>query len=298
MLDALKGTLKAREVEFLENVGFDSLTTMRCGGIAPVVAYPRTLNEFVSVLRCLLKCDVPFKVVGNMSNVLPPDGLYNGVIVKTTALNSIFFDGNVVSADCGVKISSLLWRAAHLNLGGGEGLFMIPATLGGMVYGNAGAYGVSIADIFLDAVAYDAMADRIVTLEGADLDFSYRHSALSMRRMHILSARLNLTYTPFESIRARIAEFAQRRRASQPTAYPSLGSVFRREGDIIPARIIDNLGLKGMRVGGAKVSEKHAGFIVNTGNATSSDVKSLVEKITNTVTDRLSIVLKREIEYL
>ena len=298
MLDAIKGTLKSRKIKFSENVGFSSLTTIKCGGIAPLVVLPRTLKEFVFVLRLMRKTQLPFRVVGNMSNLLPPDGVYDGVIVKTTELNEKSVSGNIVIAECGSSISSILWDAAHLNLGGGEGLFMIPGTLGGMVFGNAGAYGVSISDLFLDALFYDLQTDSIVTLTKSDMDFSYRHSSLCEGQMYLLSARLSLSVCPFECIRTRISQFARMRRASQPTSYPSLGSIFRRDGDIIPAKIIDELGLKGNSVGGAMVSEKHAGFIVNHNNATSADVKTLVEKIKNTVYDSLSIKLKCEIEYL
>ncbi len=298
MLDAVKRTLKAKEVYFLENVGFKTLTTIKCGGIAPIVVYPRTLDEFIFVIRYLTHENVCFRVIGNMSNVLPTDGVYDGVIVKTTFLNRKELNRNVVTAECGIKISNLLWHCARLNFGGGEGLFMIPGTLGGMVYGNAGAYGVAISDIFLDAAFYDAQEDKIITIEKSDMQFSYRHSVVSSGQLYMLYARISLRALPFDIIRARISEFAKMRRASQPTSYPSLGSVFRREAGVIPARIIDELGLKGMSVGGAMVSRKHAGFIINYNNATSRDVRELIEKIKNTVTDRLSLCLKCEIEYL
>ena len=298
MLDSVKRTLKLHEVEILEDIEFKSLTTIRCGGIASIVVLPKTLNEYLFVLRYLTERDIPFKVVGNMSNVLPPDGVYDSVIIRTTPLNHITFAGNIVTADCGAKISSVLWQAAKMNLGGGEGLFMIPGTLGGMVYQNAGAYGVSISDIFLEGKFYDSQTDEVVTLAKADMDFSYRHSLLSSRRLYMLSMRLLLHPVAFENVKKRITELAKMRRVSQPTAYPSLGSIFRRDGDFIPAKVIDELGFKGMYVGGAMVSEKHAGFIVNQGSATSSDIKALIQIIKKTVSDKLSLDLSLEIEYL
>ena len=298
MLDGIKRTLKEKEVQFIENVGFNSLTTIKCGGIASIVVLPRTTRELIFVLKSAYNSNVPFRVVGNMSNILPPDGLYDGIIIKTTALNGIFVSGNTVSAECGVRISKLIWHAAHLNLGGAEGLFMIPGTLGGMIYGNAGAYGVSISDVFVDGAFYDVKNDNVITLTLADMDFSYRHSVLSSHELYLLQARLSLRPTPFANIKSKITALAKMRRDTQPISQPSLGSVFRRDGDIIPARIIDELGLKGTRIGGAMVSEKHAGFIVNYDTATSDDVKALIEKIKNTVADRLSLNLNCEIEYL
>ena len=298
MLESIKGTLKSKEISFLENVSFKSLTTIKCGGVAPLVVMPRTVDQFVFTLRALLKTTIPFRVVGNMSNILPPDDEYSGVVIKTTLLYRVAIDENTVTAECGAKISNVLWLAAKKNLGGAEGLFMIPGTLGGMVYGNAGAYGVSMSDFFIRGTFFDPYADRVISLSSAEMKFSYRHSVLSSRELYLLSASLSLQRASFESIRLKIAEFARQRRISQPTTYPSLGSVFRRDGDIIPARIIDELGLKGTVVGGAAVSEKHAGFIINYDNATASDVRELVDKIKKEVADRLSYDLKREIEYL
>lgn len=298
MLEGIKRTLNKKEVEFIENVDFKSLTTIRCGGTAPIVVLPRTTQEFIFVLKSAYESDVPFRVVGNMSNILPPDGVYGGIIIKTSALDRVSVAGNTVTSECGARISKLLWYSAHYNLGGGEGLFMIPGTLGGMVYGNAGAYGVSISDLFIDGAFYDAKADKVITLTSCDMDFSYRHSMLSSRELYLLHARFALRPSPFTTIKKKITDLAKIRRGTQPISKPSLGSVFRRDGDIIPARLIDELGLKGTRIGGAMVSEKHAGFIVNYDNATSGEVKALVEKIKNTVADRLSLNLKREIEYL
>lgn len=290
--------LKMNDVEYKENLSFKELTTIRLGGSAAVVAYPESVCELIKLVRFLEKTNIKFKIIGNMSNILPPSGLYNGVIIKTARLNSIYTEGEVVISECGITLPLLAHKLAPLGIGGLENLSGIPATIGGAVVGNAGAFGGEISDFVRFVTVYSHSQDKIITLTKEQLEFSYRSSILKKSQYTVLTVALSLYNTdPYESKR-KISEYREERCRTQPYEYPSLGSVFKRPIGHYAARLIDSLGLKGYIVGGAQVSEKHAGFILNKSNATPEDVKELVLYIQERVRTEFGISLEKEIEYL
>lgn len=298
MFDALLGFLKDKDIKFEENKSFSKLSYMKLGGIARVVCSPSSLGDFTVLISYLQTQGFAYKVVGNMSNILPPDGVYCGVIVRTDSLNRRLIDGEVVTAEAGCRLSRIIWDMSKLGMSGAEELFMIPATLGGAVYNNAGAYGKCISDLLVEAKLYNPATGAIEIYSNVQLQFGYRTSVLKSRKLYLLSAKLKFLPSATLSVTDRIIHFVKARRASQPCEYPSLGSVFKRHSGVSAGYYIDRAGLKGMKEGGAVISEKHAGFIVNKGGATSEEVKKLIRCAKTTVLEHFGIELEEEIEIM
>lgn len=290
--------LKMNDVEYEENVSFIRLSTIRLGGTAALVAIPDSITKLVGLLRFLSEKSKKYKVIGKMSNILPPDGIYDGVLIKTTGLDKYYLKGSALYSECGVCFPTLTLKLASLGIGGFEELSGIPGTVGGLVAGNAGAFGKEIADVLIDATVYDPEHDAITTLENSELGFLYRNSIFKKKTLFLLAATFKLRQSPEEEIKKNLQKYREIRREKQPCGYPSLGSTFKHPKGLYASKLIDDLGLKGYTVGGSMVSEKHAGFIVNCGNATSTDVKTLVDYIEKTVYQSYGIRLEREIEYL
>ena len=290
--------LKETDVKFEENKSLTELSYMRLGGIARVIASPSCQNSFLSLVLYLHSRGIPFKVVGNMSNVLPSDCLYDGVIVRTSELRKIRISDGVVEAEAGCRLSLALWKCAKHGLSLAEELFMIPATVGGAVFGNAGAHGRCIADVFLSALLFDPVTKTVCTYFQSDMKFAYRASIMKKRKLYLLSARFRTKPCDFLTVKENITRYAKIRRAAQPTEYPSLGSIFKRHEEISAGYYIDRAGLKGMRIGGAMISDKHAGFIVNTGGATAAEVKALISQAKASVKSKFGVMLEEEIEIM
>lgn len=242
--------------------------------------------------------EIPYTVAGGMSNVIVRNKEYNGVVVKTTKLTSKNVAENAVDVSCGAKLSKIIYEMAAHNYGGMEGLFGIPGTVGGMVKQNAGAYGYEISDRFTEAVCYLKNECKLSTFTKADMRFSYRKSALSQLNAILISAKFDFIPKPQDVILSQIREFRNKRMQSQPLEYPSLGSVFKRHNGVGAGFYIDRCGLKGYSIGGACVSDKHAGFIVNTGAATADDYLRVIEHVKKTVYAAFGIELEEEIEII
>ena len=236
-----------------------------------------------------------------MTNTLPCDGVYDGVIVKTTGINfTDFTEDNTVTVGAGVLLAALIRDAAEKNIGGFEEFSGIPGTVGGAAFGNSGAHSVCIADRLISVRAYDSVIDDIVEFPKSELEYGYRDSLFKRYspRFAIISVKLRGIYREKIEITEKIKIFARYRRDRQPLNMPSLGSIFKHpKGDFAP-RLIETLSLKGLRFGGASVSEKHAGFIVNDGNATAADVKELILMIKDRVRSEYGIVLEEEIDVM
>ena len=287
-----------KDVEHKINQPMAEYTSIRIGGKAAVVAFPSTEDQLVDLVRYLYKRDITYTVVGRMTNVLPCDEEYLGVIVITKHLDRYRRDGNTVFAECGVTVSSLIMRLSVLGLGGIESLYGIPGTLGGMIVSNAGAYGCEIGEVVKSVIAYSPSLDKTATLSHDELCFSYRNSVFSGSDMLILSAELELTPLAPEIISSKMGKIRQKRILTQPLEYPSLGSVFQRVNGLSAGQMIDSCGLKGLSVGGAMISPKHAGFIVNTGGATAADFRDLVDIIKGEVNRQRGVTLEEEIKYI
>jgi UDP-N-acetylmuramate dehydrogenase len=233
-----------------------------------------------------------------MSNVLPPDGIYNGALISTKRLSDVYHEGRTVVAECGAVSASVFGYALRHGLGGAEALYGIPGTVGGMAYSNAGAFGYEFSDFFVSGRVYIPDERKILTLGREELNFKYRESEFSKREMYLLSAKFSLRDVSRDDSLLKIKEFKRRREETQPIGIPSLGSVFKRGYYGAPAKLIDKLGLKGYSVGGAEVSDKHAGFIINRHNASSSDFKATLRHVKESVYNEFGVLLELEIELL
>ena len=297
MYEHLIGMLKVNEVEYQTQADLKALCSIRIGGVAGIVIFPDTEKKLVSVIEYLTNSGEDYRLVGNMTNIVPPDKYFYLPIISTRRLRGYSIKDGFAVAMAGESIFRILNSAAPKNLGGPEPLCGIPGTVGGLVAMNAGAFGKEISDFLIDATVYDKTEGKTKRLSASEMRFSYRSSVLRDGNFILLSARFKLFEKPYSSIISDLREYRERRIFAQPTE-PSCGSVFMRCGDIIPARIIDALGLRGLGMGGAVVSKKHAGFIVNLGNATAEDFCGLVERIKSEASVRLGVTLKEEVEYL
>lgn len=271
-------------------------TTFGIGGHADYLVIPQNEDALVSLVSYLREREVRFGVFGNGSNLLFDDRGFRGVVILTSGIRGIEFQDTLVKVSCGASLISLSMQAAKRSLSGLEFACGIPGTVGGAVFMNAGAHGGEMSDVVLSSRYLDSLGSiREITQH----DFSYRHSVYQDHSDWIvLSCRLGLSYGNEGEIRDKMAENKQKRTSTQPIKDQSAGSVFKRTEGAIPAALIDKAGLKGLSVGGASVSEKHAGFIVNRGDATASDVLSLIELIKNKINSVYGIQLVTEIRYI
>ena len=293
-------------IRFLENHGIgyardfslSRVSAIALGGRCSVFAAPATETELLKLVAFLSDGGYKYKVVGKMTNILPPDAPYSGVIVSTAKLKAYFVEEGILFAECGAMLSKAAPLLAREGWGGIAELSGIPGTVGGMIYSNAGAFGLEISDILIDARCYSYEKRAVVTLAPSEMNLSYRHSVLSEGGLILLSARLSIKREDPQRAELNISEFSRIRRERQPTNFPSLGSTFLRPNGLYAAKLIDDAGLRGFSIGGASVSKKHAGFIVNTGAATADDVLRLIEYIQDTVFLKFGVLLVPEIEFL
>ncbi len=296
MEEELLDFLKMNEVEYKENLWLKNYSSVKIGGIASQVIFPDTRQKLITALDFLLENKIDYKVFGRLTNVLMDDRRINTVLIKTDKLKGLVKLERSIRLYAGEKISSLAYLLAKEGISGFSALSGIPGSVGGMIKSNAGAFGTEIADIIDSVTAYDTEKRSIVKLVGEDLNFGYRRSIFKDAPLVILYADFRVTKGVPSEILNQISNIKAQRVKSQPMAYPSLGSVFKRPRGDYAARLIDEAGLKGYSIGDAQVSEKHAGFIVNKGNATFDDFLSLVEYVKHVVYEKYGVLLKEEIE--
>ncbi|MBQ4137785.1 MAG: UDP-N-acetylmuramate dehydrogenase [Clostridia bacterium] len=286
--------------EIKENEPLSAYTSFKIGGCAKYAVFPHDKDSLVGLVRELKQNGEKYTIIGNGSNLLVPDNGYNGVAVITTGIKDISCEGEIIRAGSGASLIKLAISAYENSLTGLEFAYGIPGSVGGAVYMNAGAYISEISEVLSECVCYDTLTDEILTLDNKTCDFSYRNSIFEQNgaRYVILEASFLLKRGNKEDIRAMMDDFMSRRREKQPLEYPSAGSAFKRAPGYFTAKLIDDAGLKGYSIGGAQVSEKHAGFIINTGSASASDVISLMEHIKKTVKDRFGVDIESEIRIL
>ncbi|MBR6768705.1 MAG: UDP-N-acetylmuramate dehydrogenase [Clostridia bacterium] len=270
-------------------------TTFGIGGLADYLVTPHNEEAFLSLVTLLRENEIRFGVFGNGSNLLFDDKGFRGVVILTKGIRGVEFQDTLVKVSCGVPLISLSIQAARHSLSGLEFACGIPGTVGGAIFMNAGAHGGAMSDIVLSSRYLDVQGN---VLEITQHDFAYRHSVYQDTDRIILSCCLGLSYGTESEIRAKMEENKQKRTMTQPVNDKSAGSVFRRTEGVIPAALIDRAGLKGLSVCGASVSEKHAGFIVNRGDATACDVLSLIELIKNRIDSVYGVQLIPEIRYI
>lgn len=271
-------------------------TSFRIGGPAALMALPATEEEAALVVKTARELGVIPFFLGNGSNLLVPDEGYNGFVVKLSGeLNRVREEEGCLVAGGAVTLARLANVALEHGLTGLEFASGIPGTVGGAVTMNAGAYNGEMAQVVALVTCLTAEGELE---QVTDFDFAYRHSAFSDGTRLILSARFRLERGDKAAIRARMDELAEKRQSKQPLEYPSAGSMFKRPTGYFAAALIDQCGLKGLTVGGAQVSEKHAGFVVNRGGATCADVLELVRQVKERVLARTGVELEMEVRVL
>ena len=271
-------------------------TSFRIGGNAEVMAFPKSVEELSALLKKSALLDWKFAILGAGTNVLAPDEGIRGLVIclKDSLDGMEQIDSTHIRIMAGVTMSRAANFASNLGLSGLEFAHGIPGTVGGGVFMNAGAYGGEIADV-CESVEVMDYSGRVQSLSRDQMDFSYRHSRLEEEKAVVVSATFRLAPQNPDEIRTKMKEYQQRRLAAQPLDLPSAGSAFKRPTGGYAAALIDEAGLKGYRVGGAAISEKHAGFAVNLGGATAEDVKALLHQVSETVYAATGIRLEPEI---
>jgi UDP-N-acetylmuramate dehydrogenase len=284
-----------KDLEILKNESLKKYCTFKIGGNAKFVFICKSIPALIAAIKYCNNEKLKYKVIGLGANLLFSDDGFNGAIIVNKS-NQILFKQNNIYADSGVNVTNLITKCYLRSLGGLENLSGIPATVGGAVVNNLGAFNSSFSDYidYVKVIEKDN-PNKIIKLSKDDCKFGYRKSVFQNNDLIILKVKLILKNEPKTLIQKRIASAIEQKTSTQPINYPSAGSIFKHT-DIIPAKIIDELGLKGLIVGKAQISKKHAGFIVNLGGATSQDVKGLISVINYKVNDAYGKNLEPEIE--
>ena len=291
--------LKMHDVEYKENLLLSTVSPIGIGAEAELVVYPGDNDQFALLLIFLEKSKIKYKITGRMSNLLPPDRKYEKILIRTDRLNLVNIKERGLLAYSGVPLVALSRKLCEVGLSGFEELSGIPGSIGGAVASNAGAFGREVADCLVKLTVFDRFSGDVDDISSEELKFSYRHSSILDKGYVILSAEFLLTEDSPLKIKQRIENYKERRINTQPVGYPSLGSTFKRPSkDVYAARLIDECGLKGKRIGGAEISSKHAGFIINVGGASARDYIDLSDYAMNVVYEKFGLKLEREIEIM
>lgn len=302
MIEAWKRELDCPvdEIILYTNEPMSRHTSFRIGGPADLLVSPKSERAICSVVRAAKRAGLPLTVLGNGSNVLVNDDGIRGVVLCIGAeYGAVNVKGTQITAQTGALLSVLASEAYHAGLTGLEFAGGIPGSLGGALFMNAGAYDGQTANVVVSSRYYDTKIDAIGTLSGEEHAFAYRTSIFKGHPEWIaLSAVLQLQKGDPAEIRAKMDDFAQRRRDKQPLNYPSAGSTFKRPAGYFAGKLIQDAGLMGYSIGGAQVSEKHAGFVINKGGATCADVLALIEHVQNEVRRQFGVELEPEVRML
>nr|WP_297883535.1 UDP-N-acetylmuramate dehydrogenase [uncultured Blautia sp.] len=273
-------------------------TTFRIGGPADVFAMPETYEQIGEILKLCKAEGLPFFVLGNGSNLLVSDKGYRGVIIQMDRnMQEIRLEGNTIRACAGALLSSIAVAARNASLTGFEFAGGIPGTLGGACVMNAGAYGGEMKDV-LKEVMVMTRDGEILTLPAEKLEMGYRTSVIKKMGYLVLEAVISLEKGDEEAIRDRMKELSDLRTQKQPLDLPSAGSTFKRPEGYFAGKLIMDSGLRGCRIGGAQVSEKHCGFVVNADGATAGDVRALMDHVIQVVKEKHGVTLEPEVKFL
>ncbi len=273
-------------------------TTFQVGGTADYFATPRIEEEVGILLEKAKKYEIPVFIVGNGSNLLVSDKGYRGMIIQIgKEYSAVEAEGNIISAQAGASLAKIARAAYENGLGGFEFAAGIPGTLGGAVSMNAGAYGGEIKDVIIDARVLTREGE-ILVISADELELAYRSSIITKKDYIVLGARFSFEQKDREEIKARMDELAFARKSKQPLEFPSAGSTFKRPEGYFAGKLIMDAGLRGFQVGGARVSDKHCGFIINAGNATAADIHSLILQVQEKVLRQFNVTLQPEVKML
>jgi len=297
-----------------KNISLVQYTTFKIGGKAKYFCTVGTKEELIEAVKAAKKMRLPFFILGKGSNLLVSDKGFNGIVIKIVNCK-LKVENRKISADAGVPLNKLVSLSAEKSLTDMEWAVGIPGTVGGAVYGNAGSFGKSMKDVVDKVEVYDIKTRKVKIVSNKDCKFAYRESIFKKNKnLIILSTKLSLIRGEKKEIKNKIKEYLKYKKGTQPLNYPSAGSVFKNpknfsagepgeenkfsSSNFTAAQLIEKCGLKGERAGGAKISEKHANFIVNFGGATAKDAKKLINLAKKSVKRKFGIVLKEEIQHI
>ena len=288
--------LEKNSIEFFSPINTFELVSFRVGGKGKIVIYPSNISQLCDIISIVK--DQKFILLGRGTNCYFSSSYFDGVIVVTSKLCNIEVEDEVITSECGSLINSVCKKALEYDLSGFEFAFGIPGTIGGGVNMNASAFGGSFSDILLSSTVLDMRSGKILEINSENHFFDVKKSIFKNEPLCLLKSRFKLKHGEGNEIKSKMYDFLQKRASSQPLNLPNAGSTFVKPKNAHASYLVDKAGLKGYTVGGAQVSTKHAGFIVNVGNATSNDVRELIGHIRNEVFKKFSIKLEEEIIYL
>ena len=293
----LKNAFKNKFANVLFDEPMKKHTTFKIGGNADVFIIPNDSGEIIDAIKLCEEFKAPFYIIGNGSNILVGDGGINGVVIQIFKnMGNIGVNGNIIKAEGGALLSLISRKALEEGLTGLEFASGIPGTVGGGVCMNAGAYGGEMKDIISKVVVLKN--GEILELSNEESEFEYRNSCILKNGMIVLEAEMVLQKGKADEIKEKMFEFNRLRSEKQPLEFPSAGSAFKRPEGYFAGKLIMDSGLRGYSVGGASVSEKQCGFIINKGNATAKDVITLIEDVKRIVNDKFGVMLKPEIRFI
>ncbi|MDI7743903.1 UDP-N-acetylmuramate dehydrogenase [Lysinibacillus fusiformis] len=291
--DDLAQIVKPNNIKINESL--KTYTMTKLGGNADVFVLPETEEEAAAVVKYAYEHKVPLLMLGNGSNMVVRDGGVRGIVISFTKLDEIRIDGERMYAQSGALIKEASRIAAANSLTGFEFACGIPGSVGGAMAMNAGAYGGEIKDIIIDCTVITKEGERIV-LSKEELELGYRKSIIAKKEYFVLSSNFQLQKGDQKEIDEKVADLTFKRESKQPLEYPSAGSVFKRPPGYFAGKLIQDSGLQGKGVGGAEVSTKHAGFIINKGNATATDYIETIEMVKRTVKENFDVDLELEVK--
>ncbi len=280
-----------------ENHSLAQFSSMKAGGNAKYIAEPKNEQELIEAIKDFRAKGEKYIIVGNCSNILFRDEGFEGCVIVTTSIKGIEANGDYITVACGESLASLAVTAWKSSLTGFEFCHGIPGTVGGGVFMNAGAYGGELSQRFVKGRFLNKDLE-IIEISNEDMDFGYRKSRMMSEELVLLSAVFMGEKGDADAIRSKMNELMEKRRDKQPLEFPSCGSTFKRPEGYFAGALIEQCGLKGFSVGGAKVSEKHAGFVINAGNATATDVIKLMELVSQKVFQETGVRLEPEIRII
>lgn len=285
------------EITVLLDKPLMNYTYTKTGGPADVLAFPKNRTEVKQLVDYCRENQIPWLVLGNASNLIVKDGGIRGVVIMLTDMKEILVEGDSIIAQAGAKLIDTTYVALEHSLTGYEFACGIPGSIGGAVFMNAGAYDGQLQDVFesVDVLLEDGSFE---TWGPEQMDFSYRHSAIQDQPAIVLSARFKLAAGDYEMIQKRMTELTELRQLKQPLEYPSCGSVFKRPVGHFTGKLIQDAGLQGLKWGGAQISTKHAGFIVNIDNATATDYLELIAHIQQVIKEKFDVALETEVRII
>jgi UDP-N-acetylmuramate dehydrogenase len=272
-------------------------TSFKVGGPADALVTPESYEEVVNVIKLCNENKVPYYILGKGSNLIVRDGGFRGIIIKLTKLDEITVEAERITVQSGVDLCKVSKIALENNLTGFEFACGIPGTVGGAVTMNAGAYNGEISQVIDSALVVD-MNGNLIKLNKEQLELGYRMSAIQKYNYTVMEVSFKLSYGEFEKIKARIDDLTKKREDKQPLEYPSAGSTFKRPEGYFTGQLIEESSLKGFSIGGAQVSEKHAGFIINKENATAMDILNLIAHVQQVIKARYDVELHPEVRII